>query len=161
MDGFVPLTPRLVVAKLGTTPAFPRNMRGLALVFCLLAATACDEKSPTGPTIPLNQQFILAPGEAALVEGAEVRLQFVQVTGDSRCPADAICIQGGDAIVHVRVLDTGGSGTNYELHTGDAARAVVTHRQVRIELLELAPYPFSSRTISPGEYRATLMVRSP
>ena len=28
----------------------------------------------------------------------------------------------------------------------------------RIELAELQPYPFSSRTIEPGDYRATLIV---
>jgi hypothetical protein len=49
----------------------------------------------------------------------------------------------------------------YELHTGDSARAVATHRQARIELLELQPYPFSSRTIEPGDYRATLTVTGP
>jgi len=55
------------------------------------------------------------------------------------------------------VLDNGATSA-YELHTGDSSRATVTHKQVRITLVELAPYPFSSRTIAPGEYRATLTV---
>ena len=131
-------------------------MRVFALVFCLLAATACDEKSPVGPTVPLNEQFTLAPGEAARVEGADLRLQFVEVTGDSRCPADAVCIQGGDALVHVRVTDGGMAA--YELHSGDASRAAVTHGPFRIELAQLQPFPFSSRTIPQDEYRATFLV---
>jgi hypothetical protein len=81
---------------------------------------------------------------------------FLRVSGDSRCPADAFCIQGGDAVVHVRATD-GGSAA-YELHTGDQARGVVTHRGFRIALAELQPYPFSSRTIEPNDYRATLTV---
>jgi len=84
-------------------------------------------------------------------------VQFVNVTGDSRCPADAVCIHGGDALVHIRVLD-GGTSSPYELHTGDSSRASVTHKQARVALVELQPYPFSSRTISPGDYRATLTV---
>lgn len=125
---------------------------------CLLAATACDEKGPTGPAIVLNEEFTLRRGEAAAVEGASIGLQFVQVTNDSRCPADVLCIQGGDAIVHVRVLEGGGTA-NYELHTGDARQSVAVHRDFTIRLVRLEPYPFSSRTIDPSDYRATLLVR--
>jgi hypothetical protein len=132
-------------------------MRSLMLVFCLLAATSCDEQSPTGPSVRLNERFTLAPSEVATVSDADLRVQFVEVTGDSRCPADAVCIQGGDALVHIRVLDGGGSSP-YVLHTGDSSRAIVTHQQVRIGLVDLQPYPFSSRTIAPGDYRATLTV---
>jgi hypothetical protein len=134
-------------------------MRVFMLVLCLVAATACDENSPTTPTVPLNERFTLAIGEAARIDGADIQLQFVEVTGDSRCPADAVCIQGGDALVHVRVM--AGGTTAYELHTGDSTRAAVMHRQVRIALEELQPYPFSSRTIAPNEYRATFTVTRP
>ena len=134
-------------------------MRAFVLVFCLLAATACDEKGAAGPTVPLNERFTLARGEVATVDGADLRLQFMEVTGDSRCPADAFCIQGGDAIVHVRVVN--GAAAAYELHTGDSSRAAATHRQLRIELVQLQPDPFSSRTIAPDEYRATFTVTRP
>jgi hypothetical protein len=133
-------------------------VRRVLLCFCLLSATGCDEKTPVGPTVPLNQQFTLAPGEAAVVGDTGVSVQFVRVTGDSRCPADAVCIWGGDAIAHVRVLQSG-VVTDGELHTGDSSRASVTHGGVRIALVQLQPYPFSSRTIEPGDYRATLEAR--
>jgi len=123
-------------------------------VACLLVATACDEKSPVGPTIPLDQAFTLAPGEAASIAGTPVTVQFVRVSGDSRCPADAVCIQGGDALVHIRAMN--GAAVDYELHTGDQSRAAVIHQGLRLELVQLQPYPFSSRTIQPEEYRATL-----
>jgi hypothetical protein len=126
---------------------------------CLLFVTACDEKTPTGPSVPLNQEFTLAPGQAATIQDAAVRVQFVSVSGDSRCPADALCIQGGDALVHVRAGD--GGMQDYELHTGDEARAVVVHGALRIQLVNLQPYPFSSRTIAPDDYRATLRVTRP
>ena len=134
-------------------------MRAFSLTVCLLAATACAGKSPVEPTVPLNVPFTLGRGESAQVEGAGVRLQFVEVTGDSRCPADAICIQGGDALVHLRVMN--GGTTAYQLHTGDGSRAAVTHQQLRIELVQLQPFPFSSRTIAPDEYRATFTVTRP
>ena len=132
-------------------------MRAFAHVvagICLLLATACDEKSPIAPTVPLNQEFTLAPGQASTVDTTSVRVEFMRVSGDSRCPADAICVWGGDALVHIRVSD--GSSVEYELHTGDQSRAAVTHGGIRLELVNLQPYPFSSRTIAPEDYRATL-----
>jgi hypothetical protein len=136
-------------------------MRGLLLLFCLLAATACDDDSPTGPTVPLNERFTLAPGDVAVVEGADLRVQFVRVSGDSRCPADAVCIQGGDAVVHVQAFDADAPPAQYELHTGDSRQASAVHGGVRLALVELQPYPFSSRTIAPGEYRATFTASRP
>ncbi len=133
-------------------------MRLIVLAFCLLAATACDEKSPTGPSVNVDQQFTLSRGELATVTGTTLKIQFLEVSGDSRCPADAVCVLGGDATVHVRVYDDGAQ-SNYELHTGDSSRGSVSHKSRRITLEQLQPYPFSSRTIAQDEYRATLTVR--
>jgi hypothetical protein len=77
------------------------------------------------------------------------------VSGDSRCPADAICIQAGSATVHIAARSDE-STREYELHTGDMQP--VQHDGLTIALVNLAPYPFSSKTIEPDEYRATLKV---
>jgi len=146
----------LLAAATGTTSALQVVVRIATLLVCLLAATACDESS-TGPTVTLDQQFTLAPGETASIDGRGARLRFEGVTGDSRCPVDAICIQGGDAVVKVQASGDGGS-VSLELHTGDSSRAAATYGNLRVALLEVQPYPFSSRTTAPGDYRATLLV---
>jgi hypothetical protein len=132
-------------------------MRAATLLICLLCVTDCDEKSPAGPTVSLNERFTLAPGEVAVLDDTDLRFQFVGVTGDSRCPADAICIQGGDALVQIRASD-GNSSTLLSLHTGDSSQASAVFGGARITLVELQPFPFSSRTIAADEYRATLRV---
>jgi hypothetical protein len=133
-------------------------MRASVLVVCLLATTACDEQAPTAPMLPINQQFTLTPGEAAAIDGAGLRVQFMRVMGDSRCPADAICVWVGDATVVVRVF--AGTGTSdYDLHTNNSLQSTVDHGGVRISLVRLQPYPFSNRPIQPSDYRATLEVR--
>ncbi len=126
------------------------------LIFCLLAATGCDSSDPTGPTVPLNEQFVLAPDETATILDAGIRIRFVGVSGDSRCPADAVCVLGGDAIVQIEVLSFGAGLQPYELHTGDMGP--VQHGNLTIALVQLEPYPFSARTIQPSDYRATLRV---
>ena len=124
------------------------------LVLLALGVAACDE-SVTGPTVPLNREFELAPGQTAVVEDVSLSVRFNGVTGDSRCPADAVCILGGDAIVHVTATSRQAS-RDYELHTGDMRP--VQHDGLTIALVQLQPYPFSARTIAPGDYRATLKV---
>jgi hypothetical protein len=129
-------------------------MRATAVLFCLLALTACDE-SGNGPTTPLNTEFTLAPGQSSGISGASLSVRFNGVSGDSRCPADALCIQGGSADVRITAT-SGGWLRDYVLKTGDMRP--VQHDGVTIALVQLSPYPFSSRPIGPDDYRATLKV---
>ena len=131
-------------------------MRTLLFLFCLVIATGCGA-SVAGPINPIDRPLTIGVGEATSISSAGLVIEFLGVSGDSRCPADALCIQGGDAIVRIRVA---GNGTaSYELHTGDASRATVAHGRYLISLVELQPYPFSSTPIEPDDYRATLVVR--
>jgi hypothetical protein len=131
-----------------------KHMRLLVMCFCLLGATACDQ-SLTSPSTPLNTEFVLAPGESMAIEAASLTLTFNRVSGDSRCPADAFCIQGGSADVHVTAT-SGRVVREHVLKTGDMKP--VQDGDATIALVQLSPYPFSSRTIAPHEYRATLKV---
>jgi hypothetical protein len=129
-------------------------MRQVFLGFCLVLVTACAD-SATGPSTPIDAPFTLRPGESRRIEGESLSIRFVGVFGDSRCPADAICIQGGSAEVRIAVT-SGLAAEGYTLHTG--TMAPVEHGGLTIALVELAPYPFSSSPIAPGDYRATLRV---
>ena len=129
--------------------------KALMVLVSVVLMTACDEASPTGPTVPLDSEFVLAPGQRADIASTDVSIGFIRVEGDSRCPADAFCIQGGDARVRLDVTSPGGR-REYELHTGDMQP--VRHDDLTIHLVQLVPYPFSSRTIAPDEYRVTLRV---
>ena len=129
-------------------------MRHVLPVFCLLLVTACAD-SATVPTTPMDAAFTLGPGESRRIEGASLSIKFIGVFGDSRCPGDAICIHGGSAEVRIAVT-SGWATDDYVLPTG--TMAPVEHAGLTIALVELAPYPFSSRPIAPGDYRATLRV---
>jgi len=130
-----------------------RLVRSLIVFAALAAATACAE-STTAPT-PLDHLVTLAPGQTAFVDGAGVQVRFDGVRGDARCPADAFCVAGGDAVVMVAVVDEGRVST-YELHTGPLTPA--THGDLTLSIERLDPYPFSSRAIEPEDYRLTLRV---
>jgi hypothetical protein len=130
---------------------------GVFLIFALMVG-GCASDSPGAPTGPLDVQIVVGVGETADVQGASIRILFQGVMGDSRCPADVVCIQGGDAVARIDVMATGSTGPSvtYDLHTGNMQPA--KHGDLTIALVQLSPYPFSSRAISPGEYRATLRI---
>ena len=130
-----------------------QSMRPFLLAVCLLPATACLGKGPTAPS-PIDQSVVLAQGQTVEVASG-VSIGFVSVLGDSRCPIDAICIQGGDALVRVNVTSGAARGER-DLHTGSLAP--VTFDGLEVRLVDLHPYPFSSRPFDPSEYRATLRI---
>ncbi len=123
-------------------------------VLLLVVVAGCTD-SPTAPSVELDDEFTLAPGESRFVATTGLQVRFVQVDGDSRCPADALCIQGGDALVRITVTGVG-ADQDYTLHTG--TMAPVQHGDFTITLVQLSPYPFSATPIAPEDYRATLRV---
>jgi hypothetical protein len=121
-------------------------------VIGLLALGGCDLRL-TSPDLPAT--FVLAPGETARAGGLRVR--FLEVVSDSRCPADAVCIALGDAVA---AFELRAEGQNIEVELAVVApddRAVEFEDFV-VEFLALGPYPFSNQPIPPGDYRATIEV---
>jgi hypothetical protein len=129
-------------------------VRIVILLSGVLAVAGCDEKL-TGPTAPLNQQFTLAPGETTVIADTDLSVRFNRITGDNRCPADAVCVLGGSADVNITAASDG-SRRDHVLRTGDMQP--VQHDEFTISLIQVAPYPFSARPIDPAEYRVTLSV---
>lgn len=130
------------------------EMRRVLLTFCLLSATACLGNSPSSPA-PFDREIVLAQGQTAGLDGG-LSVRFVEVIGDSRCPINATCIQGGDAIVRITVSGNRSRGDR-DLHTGTLAP--VTFEDLELRLVDLHPYPFGGRTTDPADYRATLHVK--
>lgn len=129
-------------------------VRSLPMTVLLLAAVSAGCFSPTEPSDPLTVE--LAPGGSATYRTLTVR--FVGVTADSRCPADALCIQQGDAFFTVEAQLRGSNATPYELQINDSQRRRVVHAGYSIEADTLMPYPLASIPTAPQNYRLTLTV---
>ena len=121
-----------------------------ALIAAAMAACSSSPTAPTGPT-PVT----LAPGQSTQVGSLAVK--FIGVTIDTRCPADAMCIQMGDAFVALETAMLGGRRA-FELQLLNPTHRSTTHGSYSIELTEVNPYPFSNRPIAPADYRVTLRV---
>jgi hypothetical protein len=117
---------------------------GLALASCATGASSLGG-------VPLGREFTLKPGETARVQSTDLRVTFVGVVNDSRCPADAVCIQAGDAVLALRV-----GSADVELRSNSAPVRAVGVYNVRVKRVE--PYVYTSRVIPPDDYRAALVV---
>jgi hypothetical protein len=129
-------------------------MRTFLAAFCLFAVTGCFFGSPTEPG-PVDQTVTLAPGQSASITGTSLTLKFDSVTGDNRCPADAMCVLGGSATVKIEARSSAGTRT-LTFETGRVEP--VDYGGLTVELVQLAPYPFSATPIRHEDYRATLRV---
>jgi hypothetical protein len=134
-----------------------QNGVGLGSLLIVLAAlTASCASSPAAPTDPAT--VTLAPG--ASTEFGSLELTFVRVTGDSRCPGDAICISAGDAQALIE-LDGFGSRKSNEIYLVDPSKKTVTAGDYVVTFDALTPYPFVSLgPIAPANYRATFTLRA-
>jgi hypothetical protein len=130
-------------------------VRLASAVALLVALTGCSD-NPAGPSVPEGEEFRLATGEIAAIEGAALVVRFDVVASDSRCPADALCVTQGDAEAVFTVTESGRGLASVTLHTepGEAQRATIG--DWTLTLTRLDPYPYSARPIAPRDYRVSL-----
>jgi hypothetical protein len=126
--------------------------RSLLMTLVILPAVSAGCLLPAEPSTPLTVE--LAPGGSAFYKTLTVR--FVGVTADSRCPADALCIQQGDAFFTVEARARGSADAQYELRINDPQHRRVVHGDYTIEADTLFPYPLASVPTVPENYRLTL-----
>jgi len=136
-----------------------RVLSSVAAMLFLTGSAACS--SPTSPAGAFRTELTLQPGQVTAVASTPLRVGFERVASDSRCPADALCIQSGDALVVFRVSVEGSAAADISLRTrggiaGDNLTAVVAGYELSVAGLQ--PYPISSSPIAPGDYRVTLVV---
>lgn len=156
---------------------------GLALIILTAFLGACAssaEKMPAPAAMPveapadpnalrnaprqvaLKTPFILPYGGEVSLNDGKVRLRFLQVLEDSRCPTKTFCVWTGQARLQ---LSAWSSSSGVELFELDTLRKNIepgdtfTYKNLRITLLAVDPYPEDPREAIPdAEYQLTLLV---
>ena len=114
-------------------------------------------------TFQLDKPFFIAVEENWTWEDdAAVQVKFNRILGDSRCPADAICVWAGRAEAEIIFEQPGGSVTD-TLAFGDFSGSTHTDQahfgNYTVQLLSVLPIPKTTQTIQPGDYKLQLEVR--
>lgn len=110
-------------------------------------------------SVRLGREFKLKVGRQVTVRGTKLRIRFVTVENDSRCPSDVTCVWAGNAAVRLQ-LGTGRGTKTVTLNTSKSPSFAgeTEYQGYKVKLVELTPYPRSDRKIAPGDYTATLLV---
>lgn len=133
----------------------------LAIVSLALTCAAAVQAKP-GPaeTVRLGRAFNLRVGQQATLKREGLRIRFVAVPEDSRCPVNVTCVWAGNAKVQIEVNPGRRDGETLTLNTAGTASlpGETRYRRFTFRLVKLSPDPRSNRRIGPRSYILTLMV---
>ena len=133
------------------TPAF----FGLFIIIPLFTvfSAACG---PSPVTAKLGEQFMLYAEKATVISGENLKIEFVEVVSDSRCPLGTECVQAGEAQCKMQItyLNSKTSLTFIQQGRDD----MTTDFSPFIITFQLQPYPVYGDQISKKDYRLKITV---
>jgi hypothetical protein len=126
----------------------------VAVVLSALALAGCGT-TPTAraQAVDLRTEITLAPGETVSVNATEMKVRFVAVIEDSRCPRDVTCVWAGEVKVRLEISSPQGTSQVEVLEAGTTVAGVY-----RVTLVRVEPPRMSTAKIAPQDYRATLSI---
>lgn len=129
-------------------------IRLAALLTSLAMAGCATARSQETTVVEPGGDVTLAPGAIAAVKAAQMKVRFVAVTEDSRCPRDVTCIWAGEVKVLLEIEQASKVKSRVELREGASTDA----GGYRVTLVQVEPQRADSARIAPQDYRVTLTI---
>jgi hypothetical protein len=95
---------------------------------------------------------------AELVTIQELRITFVGLSEDSRCPTGTQCVWAGDAAATFTLETPRAAAEQRTLHTNGRFERQTDFADFVVRLEDVKPYPREGVAIDPGDYRAAVVV---
>ena len=127
------------------------------ILFTLLFAFVFGALAAAAPAQTVSQVKVRVNQQKALAR-QNLKIRFVTLVEDSRCPVDTNCVWAGNAKIEIRVTGRRGQTRVFELNTGAGPQSV-TFAGYEIKLEDLDPRPATNVRINRNAYTATLAVR--
>ncbi len=129
----------------------------LGLVITIISITWFVACAQTGQvSAKLGQEFTLAPGQSAALTGEPLKIRFLEIVADSRCPTGVTCIWAGEVSCLVEV--TLQNSTNRIVLTQPGSGQAKTDISTYNVKFEVQPYPQAGKTIAKGDYLLKLLI---
>lgn len=109
------------------------------------------------PAEALGESSTLSVGDELEVP-RHLRLTFLDVLGDSRCPVDVTCIRAGEATLLLGIELEQGETLEETIDVPPNARVAFDVPGYRVEILALEPEPRSTESLEKEAYRLTLRI---
>jgi len=134
-----------------------RRISTLVLLIAWLSAPAVGA---LGVEIRLGEPFDVHVDQTATLTGEGLDVGFTDVVSDSRCPRDAQCFWQGAAVVRLSVEKAPDRGQTFTVRVPSES-ATVTYGSYSVSILDLKPYPETSRPQRREDYVVTVVVTRP
>jgi hypothetical protein len=120
------------------------------VALCGALAPASGRDTIAGPVVPVRQ------GEEWKVRGEDLRITFLAVEEDSRCPEGVHCIHAGNARVRVMARNSKGACAEFVINS-DVAPKEQGFGKYKIRMAGLWPRPTAAEP-RPRSYRAAFEI---
>lgn len=104
-----------------------------------------------------GQSLTICAGKQATAKQIGLKVKFVEVLEDSRCPTDANCIWAGNAKIKIEVTNKAGSKRMLELNTNSGPKGDQFDGWA-FDLESLTPAPRSAQKTDPQSYQAKITI---
>jgi len=105
-------------------------------------------------------QFQLKVNQTTSLESDNIKVKFLNVTEDSRCPSGVTCVWQGQVKIFVNILENNQDLGDFSLtsRAGDKNLATQVFDGYSIQVVKVEPYPTSGKKISLLDYVATFVI---
>ena len=102
-------------------------------------------------------QFQLKVNQTESLESDTIKVKFLNVTSDSRCPTDVTCVWEGEAKIVVNIIKNGQDLGDFNLtsRAGQNNQAFDGHQ---IQITKIDPNPISNKKIPLSDYIVTFII---
>lgn len=109
----------------------------------------------------LNIPFTLKINQTAVITTENLKIKFLNVTEDSRCPSDVQCVWSGQAKVQINIVNNDRNVGTFNLtkRTGYEELSILKIDGYSITLEQVDPYPISTKKIESNGYSITLKIK--
>lgn len=120
------------------------------LILTLVFGISLQAQTAQKVTVQVNQQKTVPRGN--------LKIKFLSLIEDSRCPIGTQCIQAGRAAIQIELGKNGGATKTFEISTNPRSNSL-TFAGYTIDLIDVNPKPANNIRINRLGYRATFAVR--
>ncbi|MEX0854712.1 MAG: hypothetical protein WD018_02980 [Nitrosopumilaceae archaeon] len=147
-----------------------RNLTNNAQIFLMLIGflaitlvnlgqeSFAQSSAPINIEANLDSEFVLQVNQSAEIKSEDIIITFLNVTSDSRCPSDVTCIWQGQAGIELDVQKGKLESTVSLSIGGDSSPEESIFNSYLIQLVDISPYPISTKNIQSEDYTATIKI---
>ena len=138
-----------------------RSLIIISLVLLTLFALGCNEiDDDNSVSAKLGEQFYIKVGQTESINSENIKIKLLEVTNDSRCASDVVCIWAGEVkvVLNVSINNQDMGDKTLTLGAGNDDQSIENIGGYSIKVLAVNPYPVSTHKIEQSEYIVTLIV---